>query len=162
MKKGVKFLSILAIAAAISACSNNASTDKSSQEACSDTCTSHNHEHNHGHAHGDACEGHNHEMVVVGVAQQGDYKSGKITIKTLNGESKDFNYKQSNQDKIAAWQAGDTVSIFMVHHHHGDKAHDSITAIKLGNLSVGKAKDANHNHENCDGHGHDHDHGHQH
>ena len=156
----INLLSIAAIAVGISACSNSATTTSSNEGTCADTCTTHNHEHNHGHAHGDACEGHNHEMVVVGVAQQGDYKSGKITINTLSGERKDFNYKESNQDKIAAWQAGDTVSIIIDHHHHGDKAHDSIVAIKIGEV-----KTAAHAHENCEGEGHehhDHDHGHNH
>ena len=160
--KVFKLFSIAAIAIAITSCASSGS-DKNAAEGAHDTtaCTEHNHEHEH--AHGDACEGHNHEMVVVGIAQQGDYTSGKIAIKTLNGENKEFDYSKSNQDKIAAWQAGDTVSIFIDHHHHGENAHDSITAIKLGVKECANAHNHEdhelHDHENCDGHDH---HGHNH
>ncbi len=158
--KTLKFLSIAAIATAISACSSS-TADKASGETCDTaTCATHNHhEHGHSHAHGEACDNaHNHEMVVVGIAQEGDYKSGKITIATINGnEKKEFDYTKSNQDKMAAWQAGDTVSIFFDHHHHGEASHDSITAIKLG-IAKGSAK--SHSHEKCDEHDHNHVHVH--
>lgn len=156
--KTLKILSIAAIATAINACSSS-TADKTSGETCDTaTCTTHDH---HDHAHGEACDdAHNHEMVVVGVAQESDYKSGKITIATINGnEKKEFDYTKSNQDKMAAWQAGDTVSIFIDHHHHGEASHDSITAIKLG---VAKASTKSHSHENCDGHDHNHEHYHAH
>lgn len=163
-----KLLSIFAIAAAISAC-NSTSSETNADAHDTTTCTEHDHGHghgpDHGHAHGEECNGHNHENIVVGIAQKGDYKSGKISIKTLNGESKEFDYSKSNQDKIAAWQAGDTVSIFIDHHHHGEKAHDSITAVKIGQVSNAPANHSDdckgHDHENCEEHDH-HDHGHNH
>lgn len=153
--KTIKLLSIAAIAIAISACtSSNNGKSVTEDSHDSTTCTE--------HAHHTECHNHNHEMVVVGVAQQGDYSSGKITIATIpGGETKDFDYSKSNQDKIAAWQTGDTVSIFIDHHHHGEMAHDSITAIKLG---VKECSTESHNHEghehhdhaNCEGHNHAH------
>ena len=166
--KVFKLFSIAAIAIAITSCASSGS-DKNAAEGAHDStaCTEHNHEHDHG----DACEGHNHEMVVVGVAQQGDYTSGKITISTVpGGEKKEFDYTKSNQDKIAAWQAGDTVSIFIDHHHHGENAHDSITAIKFGVKECAGTHNhegnEHHDHENCDGHDHEncdgHDHNHKH
>lgn len=155
-----KFLNIAAIAVAISACSSS-TTDKAAGEVHdSTTCTEHSHAHEH--AQGEACEGHAHGVIVVGVAQQGDYTSGKIEIVTIpSGEKKEFDYKSSNQDKIAAWKAGDTVSIFIDHHHHGDHAHDSITAIKLGAKEMPTAhnhESHDHAHENCEDHDHNHAH----
>ncbi len=97
-------------------------------------------------------EHHGHGVEIVGIAQEGEPASGKITIVGLNGgESSTYDYSTSNPDKIAAWIAGDTVTIFMEHHHHGDHHHDSITAIKIGNHA-------------CIGHEHEHsiDCGHQH
>lgn len=160
--KVFKILSIVAIAAAISACSSS-TADKSVGELHDSTaCAEHEHSHDHGHVHEGACDGHAHELIVVGVAQQGDYSSGKIEIVTIpSGEKKEFDYKSSNQDKIAAWKAGDTVSIFIDHHHHGDHAHDSITAIKLGAKEMPAAhghEGHNHDHENCEGHDHNHAH----
>lgn len=156
----IKILNIVAIAVAISACSSSTSDKAAGEAHDSTTCTEHNHTHEH--AHSGACEGHAHELIVVGVAQQGDYTSGKIEIATIpSGEKKEFDYKSSNQDKIAAWKAGDTVSIFIDHHHHGDHAHDSITAIKLGakELSASHNHEGHdHGHENCDGHDHNHAH----
>lgn len=154
--KGIKFLSIFAIATLIGACSNS-STETHVESHDTATCTEHEHGQEHGHEHGEDCA--NLKSIVVGIAQKGDYTSGKISIKTLDGETKDFDYKKSNQDKIAAWQAGDTVSIVFGHHHHGEAAHDSITAIKLGAIAPKAAKcdDAHqHEHENCDGHDHKH------
>ena len=164
--RAIKFISIFAIAAAISAC-NSTSSETNADAHDTTTCTEHEHGHghDHGHAHSEDCNGHNHENIIVGIAQKGDYKSGKISVKTLDGESKEFDYSKSNQDKIAAWQAGDTVSIFIDHHHHGEKAHDSITAIKIGQMSNAPANHSDdckeHSHENCDGHDH-HDHEHEH
>lgn len=154
--KAIKALGFVAIAISIASCSSTGS-DNASVEAAHDstTCTEHNHNHE-GHNH-------NHGIVVVGVAQEGDYTSGKITIATLPcGETKEYDYSASNQDKIAAWQKGDTVSIFIEHHHHGEAAHDSITAIKIG----GTPCTAPHNHEEhdheCHEHEHDHEHNHAH
>lgn len=156
--KAFKILSIVAIAAVVSSCSSSTADKAAGELHDSTACT----EHEHSHDHGAACEGHAHELIVVGVAQQGDYTSGKIEIATIpSGEKKEFDYKSSNQDKIAAWKAGDTVSIFIDHHHHGDHAHDSITAIKLGakELSASHNHEGHdHGHENCDGHDHNHAH----
>ena len=156
--KVLKILSIVAIAAAVSACSSTSADKAAGELHDSTTCTEHNHA--HGHAHGESCEDHAHELIVVGVAQQGDYNSGKIEIVTIpSGEKKEFDYKSSNQDKIAAWKAGDTVSVFIDQHHHGDHAHDSITAIKLGVKEMpAEHRHDGHDHENCDGHDHNHAH----
>ena len=113
-------------------------------------------EHNHSHEH-DGC-GHSHEVRVVGVAQEGDAASGEVAIKKLDdGSVVTYDYKNSNQDKIAAWLPGDTLTVFIHHHHHGATAHDSITAIKIGNMPC---TDHSHDHHNHD-HAHDH-HGHSH
>ncbi len=109
----------------------------------------------HQHVHdGEECN-HSHEMRIVGVAQEGVATDGKITIKKLDDANvATYDYKNSNQDKIAAWLPGDTVTIFIHHHHHGEVAHDSITAVKIGNMPC-----TDHNHD----HHHDHDHhGHNH
>lgn len=131
-------------------------TSASSDKEASDSCDINSIESNGAHNHIENCSGHHHETVIVGIAQNGDYKSGKITITTIpDNEIKEFNYINSNQDKIAAWQAGDTVSIFVNHHHHGNVAHDSITAIKFGIKSNTCNLDHGHNHEHHD-HGHNH------
>ena len=150
--KAIKALGFVAIAISIASCSSTGS-DNASVEAAHDStaCTEHNHNHE-GHNH-------NHGIVVVGVAQEGDYTSGKITITTLPcGETKEYDYSASNQDKIAAWQKGDTVSIFIEHHHHGEAAHDSITAIKIGGTPCATP----HNHEGHNHECHEHEHGHEH
>lgn len=138
--KAIKLLSIAAIVVAMAACTpSNSETSATEDNHDSTTCTEHAHHHAEFHNH-------NHEMIVVGIAQQGDYSLGKITITTIpGGELKDFDYSKSNQDKIAAWQTGDTVSIFIDHHHHGEMVHDSITAIKLG-VKECSAKSHNHAH----------------
>lgn len=111
----------------------------------------HDHEHETAeHVHDEACQHHDHNISVVGVAQEGDASSGKITIVKINdGQTATFDYTTSNPDKIAAWIAGDTVTVFIDHHHHGEHHHDSITAIKIGA-------------HQCSGHEHNHDHAHEH
>ncbi|MBR5332680.1 MAG: hypothetical protein IKV32_05250 [Muribaculaceae bacterium] len=151
--KAIKALGFVAIAISIASCSSTGSKASVEDAHDSTTCTEHNHNHE-GHNH-------NHGIVVVGVAQEGDYTSGKISITTIPcGETKEFDYTTSNQDKIAAWQKGDTVSIFIEHHHHGEAAHDSITAIKIGETPCA----APHNHEGhnhgCNEHEHEHNHTH--
>lgn len=156
-----KYISIAFVAVAISACSDSGEKSGDTTD-CDSNCTEATHEHNHdGHAHGDECNGHNHGNTIVGIALPGDYKSGKISIKTLDGEQKEFDYTKSNQDKVAAWKAGDTVSIFIDHHHHGEVAHDSITAIKIGAIATKNVDNAHqHNHDNCEGDEHNHSHNH--
>lgn len=154
--KAIKLFSIAAIAFAITSCSSSGS-DKSDSEACNDTTTCNEHEH-HDHAHEVECH-HNHGSIIVGIAQEGDYQSGKISILPMNGgDKKEFDYSKSNQEQIAAWQTGDTVSIFIDHHHHGEVAHDSITAIKFGVKECSKAhhehEHEHHDHKNCNGHNH--------
>lgn len=148
----MKRLMIIAVAAMIlSACgSKNDKTEARHSEAVE-------HEH-HGHAH------HSHEMMIAGVAQPTDTVAGHITIVKLHdGETQTFDYTTSNPDKIAAWQAGDTVTVFLHHHHHGEEAHDSVTAIKIGKFEC-----KHHDHDACpdghdhDGHGHNHEHHHVH
>lgn len=155
--KAIKLIGIAAITFAITSCTSS-EADKSASEANHDTTACTEHEHHH-HAH-EAEHHHEHGVIVVGVAQDGDYQSGKITILPLNGgDKKEFDYSKSNQDQIAAWQAGDTVSIFIDHHHHGEVAHDSITAIKLGVKECSEAHNhehEHHNHENCNEHSHNH------
>lgn len=142
-----KFIAFTAIAIASTSCSSSSNENAHSEETHDvATCTEHNHDHH--------SKGHHHEMVVVGVALEGDYTSGKIAILSLgSNDTTEFDYSTSNQDKIAAWQTGDTVSIFIEHHHHGDVAHDSITAIKLG--AVACAEPA-HKHEHHKQHHHAH------
>ena len=144
----IKLIGIAAITFAITSCTSSGA-EKSASEANHDTttCTTHEHHHNN--------------TLIIGVAQEGNYASGKITITTIPGcEPKEFDYSKSNQDQIAAWQAGDTVSIFIEHHHHGEMAHDSITAIKLGVKECCEAHNneihEHHNHENCNEHKHNH------
>ncbi len=149
--KTIKFCGIVAIAIAITSCASS-SSEKATEDAHDSTvCTEHN--------HSNCAEGHHsHGKVVIGVAQEGDYASGKITITTIPGcEPKEFDYSKSNQDQIAAWQAGDTVSIFIDCHNHGGESCDSVVAIKFGV----KECTSGHNHEeheNCDGHDHSHKH----
>ena len=143
----IKLIGIAAITFAITSCTSSGA-EKSASEANHDTttCTTHEHHHNN--------------TLIIGVAQEGNYASGKITITTIPGcEPKEFDYSKSNQDQIAAWQAGDTVSIFIEHHHHGEMAHDSITAIKLGVKECSEAHNhehEHHNHNNCNEHNHNH------
>ncbi len=155
--KAIKLIGIAAITFAITSCTSSGA-DKSASEANHDStaCTEHEH---HNHAH-ETEHHHHHGVIVVGIAQDGDYQSGKISILPLNGgEKKEFDYSKSNQDQIAAWQAGDTVSIFIDHHHHGEVAHDSITAIKFGIKECSEAHNhehEHHSHENCNEHNHNH------
>ncbi len=141
----IRLMGIAALTLAISSCASSGA-DKSASEASHDTttCTTHEHHHNN--------------TIIIGVAQEGNYASGKITVTTIPGcEPKEFDYSKSNQDQIAAWQAGDTVSIFIEHHHHGEMAHDSITAIKLGVKECSEAHNhehEHHNHNNCNEHKH--------
>lgn len=141
----IRLMGIAALTLAISSCASSGA-DKSASEASHDTttCTTHEHHHNN--------------TIIIGVAQEGNYASGKITVTTIPGcEPKEFDYSKSNQDQIAAWQAGDTVSIFIEHHHHGEMAHDSITAIKLGVKECSEAHNhehKHHNHNNCNEHKH--------
>lgn len=135
-----KFIAFTAIAIASTSCSSS-SNEKNHSEEAQDvaTCTEHNHNHN--------SNGHHHEIVAVGIALDGDYTSGKIAILQLgSNDTTEFDYSTSNQDKIAAWQTGDTVSIFIEHHHHGDEAHDSITAIKIGAESCTHPHNEHHHH----------------
>lgn len=141
----IRLMGIAALTLVISSCASSGA-DKSASEASHDTttCTTHEHHHNN--------------TIIIGVAQEGNYASGKITVTTIPGcEPKEFDYSKSNQDQIAAWQAGDTVSIFIEHHHHGEMAHDSITAIKLGVKECSEAHNhehEHHNHNNCNEHKH--------
>lgn len=138
-----KILLTMFVVVGLSACNTSEKKEAHTQEV----------EHNHNHD-GEECS-HSHEMHIVGVAQGGDAASGLITIKKMDdGNIVTYDYKNSNQDKIAAWLPGDTVTIFIHHHHHGEVAHDSITAVKIGNMPC-----TDHNHD----HHHDHDHhGHNH
>jgi hypothetical protein len=140
--KTIKALGIAATVFALASCSSGSNENG---KAANDSTT---------------CTEHNHENIVVGVAHEGNYESGKITITTIPGcEPRDFDYSKSDPGKIAAWQAGDTVSIFIDHHHHGEAAHDSITAIKLGVHECTAHSHEGHSHE-CNGHDHDHNHTH--
>lgn len=123
----------------------------------SETATTHDHEHETvAHVHNDACEHHNHSVTVVGVAQEGDAASGKITLaKIEDGQVETFDYSSSNPDKIAAWIAGDTVTVFIDHHHHGEHHHDSITAIKIGAYQC-SSHEHEHNHEHGENCNHQH------
>lgn len=110
------------------------------------------------------CAAHSHGIMVAGVAQADDSVANHITVVKLHdGTVQTFDYSSSNPDKIAAWQAGDTVTVFLHHHHHGTEAHDSVTAIKIGNFEC-----RHHGHDACcdghnhGGHGHDHEHHHAH
>lgn len=142
MKGMIKILSIAFFALSIISCSSSSQKTHNEEAHSNGSCTEHNHQHHDGEHH------HHHGMVVVGIAQEGDYASGKIAISLIgSNESKEFDYTKSNQDKIAAWQGGDTVSIFIDHHHHGDVAHDSITAIKIGAVACNEATHEHHNHK---------------
>ena len=149
----MKTIKVLGISAAIFALASCASSSNEKNGAANDSTTCFN---NHDCA---TCPLNN-GIVVTGVAQEGDYEKGQITITTIPGcEPKTFDYSNSDPDQIMAWQAGDTVSIFIESHQHGDVAHDSITAIKPGTAPVCPHS---HNHE---GHSHecsDHDHNHSH
>lgn len=105
---------------------------------------------------------HAHEVMVAGIAQSTDTVANHITIVKLHdGTTQTFDYSSTNPDKIAAWQAGDTVTVFLHHHHHGNESHDSITAVKIGNFECNQ-----HEHETCaeehdhECNGHDHHHAH--
>ncbi len=105
------------------------------------------------------CAVHSHEMMIAGVAQADDSVANHITVVKLHdGTVRIFDYSSSNPDKIAAWQAGDTVTVFL-HHNHGEEAHDSVTAIKIGNFEC-----RHHEHDaSCDRHDHEaHEHNHEH
>ena len=148
--KTIKALGIAATVFALASCSSG-SNENGKTANDSTTCTEHNHECSDSHECGD-----NHEIVVVGIAHEGNYESGKITITTIPGcEPRDFDYSKSDPGKIAAWQAGDTVSIFIDHHHHGEAAHDSITTIKLGVHECAAHSHEGHSHE-CSDHNHTH------
>ncbi|MBQ9077015.1 MAG: hypothetical protein IJY31_04145 [Muribaculaceae bacterium] len=141
-----KLMIVAAVALTVTACGNKA--DKSGEQHVEEAVAECGHEHAH----------HGHEMAIAGIAQGTDTVAGQITIvKLSDGETQTFDYASSNPDKIAAWQAGDTVTVFVHHHHHGDVAHDSIAAVKIGNY------ECRHEHGTCDGHDHghhDHDHAH--
>lgn len=103
-------------------------------------CTEHNHDHNHA-------------VKVVGIAQEGNADSGKITIANIHGgEVKTFDYSKSNPDKIAAWITGDTVTIYIEQHNHGNHSHASVTKIKIGDYGC-THNEHSHSHE---GHNHQH------
>ncbi len=129
-----------AVAFALSACSG-AATEKTGEHAED----AHNHAvHNHAA----------HNKAIVGVAQEGDAASGKITIAKLDGSGMaTFDYSKANQDKIAAWLAGDTVTVFLSHHHHGGHHHEDVVKVKIGNFPMAEGV---HVHGSADGHkGHD-------
>lgn len=110
-------------------------------------CTGHSHEgdnHNHSHA-----------VKVVGIAQEGNADSGKITIAKIHGEGvQTFDYSKSNPDKIAAWIAGDTVTIYLEQHNHGNHSHSSVTKVKIGDY--GCSHNDNYHNDNHEGHNHQH------
>ncbi len=127
-------------------------------------CGSKNEKQVDGHVETVEHEHHNHaqEIMVAGVAQSTDTVANNITIVKLHdGTTQTFDYSSTNPDKIAAWQAGDTVTVFLHHYHHGNEAHDSITAVKIGNFECNQHEHetcaAKHDHE-CSGHGHHHAH----
>ena len=145
-----KFMIIAVAAMAMTACGSKTEN----------TADRHDEATEHEHHHDMNCH-HAHEIAIAGVAQATDSVDGHITIvKLLDGQQQTFDYSSANPDKVAAWQPGDTVTVFL-HHHHGEEAHDSITAIKIGNHDC-----CPHGHGACpEGHEHecpDHEHGHEH
>lgn len=143
-----QFFIIAGVALTLVACGSKNTTDSATQQ---EPVAEHSHE---------GCDNHDHVVTVVGVAQQGDAASGLISVVKLDGgETVQFDYSLSNPDKIAAWEAGDTVTVFIDHHHHGVHHHDSITAIKIGN-HVCVAHDHEHGHDHAHGHNEDCEHNH--
>ena len=143
-----KIFAIAVIGITLTACGSKSATETADGEHVhTEACGSHGHDHE-GHAH-------NHCVKVVGIAQTGDAESGKITIKKLHGgEAVTYDYSKSNQDQIAAWIEGDTVTVFIDSHKHGSHSHETIKKIKIGNFECDT-------HKHGDAHAHD-EHNHQH
>ena len=128
-----KIFVIAVVGLALSACgAKSGSENVEDIHEHSESCDSHNHGHDHsGHAHSNI-------VKVSGIAQAGDATSGKITIKKLHGgEAVTYDYTKSNQDQIAAWLEGDTVTVYIDSHKHGSHRHETVTKIRIGDFECG-------------------------
>lgn len=145
-----KIYTIVVVGLALTACGSKSTTETAEgQHVHTEECGEHGHEHE-GHSH-------NHCVKVAGVAQVGDAASGKITIKKLHGgETVTYDYSKSNQDQIAAWLEGDTVTIFVDSHQHGTHSHEVVTKIKIGNFECAEHNHEAHNHSHGEGCNHQH------